>query len=141
MIATAERQDDITSQQWEWVRGMIAEIEQDERRENFARTFFQWDFAVREFRKVELRRIISAQPTDADRRSQAICLHHLLTAGHALVLWADSFTPDELKQFGISRSNVVAYVEELEASFREWHHGFTEAEIAAAQKSIFGGAA
>src|SRR5438132_7615831 len=128
--------DEITPQEWEWVHEMIGEIERQEKREDFARWLFQWDFAVKGFRKVAQRRIILGRPTDADWRFHAICLHDLLATGHALILRSRDFDAAELKQFNVSHEDIEAYVAELEQSFREWHHGFTETEVSNAQQAI-----
>ena len=140
MTSSAELADEISPQEWEWVHEMIGEIERQEKREDFARWFFHWDFAVREFRKVEQRRITLGQPTDADWRFHAICLHDLLATGHALVLHAADFSAVELRQFGVAQEDIEAYVAELEHTFRESHHGFTGAELSSAQQAIFGAA-
>ena len=141
MNASIVPPEEITQQEWEWVHDMIEEIDRQERREDFARWLFQWDFAVREFRKVEQRRIILGTPNAYDRRFHSLCLHSLLAGGHALVLHSEDFTPEELKQFGVVHEDITAYVAELEQSFREWNHAFTEAEIGNAQQAIFGGTA
>ena len=106
--------EEITQQEWEWVHEMIGEIERQEKREDFARWLFQWDFAVKEFRKVEQRRIVLGTPNDYDRRLHCLCLHSLLAGGHALVLHSENFTPDELRQLGVAHEDIKAYVAELE---------------------------
>lgn len=138
MTPPAAPREEITHQEWEWVHEMIGEVESQEQREDFARWLFQWDFAVREFRKVEQRRIVLGSPNDFDMRFHALCLHSLLASGHALVLQSHDFDAAELKQFGVAHDQIEAYVTELEQSFREWHHGFTEAELAGARTAIFG---
>ena len=140
MMPPAAAHQERTQQEWQWVHEMIDEIEDQERREDFARWLFQWDFAVREFRKVEQRRIVVGSPNEFDWRFHALCLHSLLATGNALILTSHAFDADDLKRFGVSHADIEAYVAELEQSFREWHHGSTDAEVAAAQKAIFGAA-
>ncbi len=131
----------ITKEEWQWVRELIQDVDQDTRRDQFVRTLFQWDLAVRQFRKVEQKRVISQTPSEEDLRNHALCLHALLALGHALVAESRKFNPDQLEQFAVKHADIQAYVEELEQSYREWHHGFTVGEIAEAQKKIFGATA
>ena len=140
MIPSAAPHEEITQQEWEWVHEMIGEVERQGRREDFARWLFQWNFAVREFRKVEQRRIVLGSPNEFDMRFHALCLHSLLVTGHALILQSHDFNAEELKQFGVAHDQIEACVAELEQSFREWHHGFTEAELTEARTAIFGAA-
>ncbi len=69
------------------------------------------------------------------------CLHGLLALGHSLVLQAERFSEQELTALNVRYDQLVAYVEELDQSLREWHHGLSVEEIKAAQTRIFGGAA
>ena len=48
----------VSREHWEWVRGLIRDIEREEKRDEFLKLLFQWDVAVREFRKVELAAMI-----------------------------------------------------------------------------------
>jgi len=68
----------------------------------------------------------------------AICLHALLAIGHALVLASKGFQAEELDELGVQREEIATYVAELEQSLREWHHGFSEAEINQAREKLFG---
>jgi hypothetical protein len=129
----------ITSDHWTRVHDLIRDIEREERRPAFAAQLAQWDLGVREFRKVELERMIKGDPTEIDFRFHAICLHSLLAMGHFLILRSEEFEKKELEPKRLDRGQIEAYVEELEQSFREWHHGFEDAEIKAAQAIIFGG--
>ena len=136
--ATLPVSEPITAREWQWVRGLIHEVTRHEDRETFAKELFQWDLAVIEFRKVELRRITLGTPTDDDLRFHSACLHSLLGVGHALIAKAHGFQPLEMSRFGVSHEQIAAYVEELERSFREWHHGFSEADLTHAREKIFG---
>lgn len=131
-------ESDISSE-WEWVQDLIRDVERQEERENFAKFLFQWDLAVREFRKMESRKVtLSENPSARDLRQHAICLHMLLGLGHIIVLESENFGEEELNQWNIRHDHIKAYVDELEQSFREWHHGYTLEEINSAQKKIFG---
>jgi hypothetical protein len=120
---------------------MIRDLEREESRNEFLRNLFQWDLAVREFRKVETKRVVLGTPTEHDLRFHAICLHSLLALGHALVGQSEDFSKEELSHCNVDHRHILAYVEELELSFREYHHGFTEDELKAAQAKIFSVAA
>jgi hypothetical protein len=56
---------------------------------------------------------------DARLRNNALCLQ-------ALVFESKKFQAEQLAQFGVKHSDIGVYVDELEQSFREWHHGFSE---------------
>ena len=68
----------VSHEHWEWVRGLIRDIDREEKRDEFLKLLFQWDLAVREFRKVELAAMILGQPNEKDFQFHAICLHSLL---------------------------------------------------------------
>jgi hypothetical protein len=131
----------ITPQEWDWVQELIQEVQRQELREAFATGVGSWDLAVRQFRRVEMRRIITGTPTEKDRLHHAICLHALLAFGKVLVLEARRFSDADLAGVGIAQDQIAAYVAELEQSLREWHHGISEAELNAARQRIFGAAA
>jgi hypothetical protein len=94
-----------------------------------------------QFRKVEQRKVVLQEPTELDLRFHAMCLNALIARGHALVLASRLFTEEQLSGFKIHRPDIEAYVEEIERSYHEWHHGFTDAEIKTASTSIFGATA
>lgn len=131
----------ITPQEWAWVQELIQEVQRQELREAFAKGLWEWDLAVRQFRKVEMRRVITGPPTEADLLHHAVCLHALLALGKVLILEARKFSDAELTVFGVAHGHIAAYVAELEQSLREWHHGISEAELNAARLRIFGAAA
>jgi hypothetical protein len=141
MKELASVESKISREHWEWVRGLIRDIEREEKRDEFLRTLFQWDLAVREFRKVELAAMILGQPVEQDFHFHAICLHSLLATGHSLILMAEQFDPKDLEHCRVEPAQITAYVEELEQSFREWHHGFNDHEVEATRVKIFGGEA
>jgi hypothetical protein len=133
--------ENISAEHWNWVRNLIREIERDQKRGEFLKQLFQWDLGVREFRKVELSRMILGDPNELDFRYHAICLHSLLAMGNWLVIQGESFDKKDLERAGVEHGHIEAYVAELEQSYREWHHGFEADELKAAQRAIFGGEA
>jgi len=133
--------ENISPEYWNWVRNLIRDIELQEQCDAFLARFGQWDVGVREFRKIELVRMIRGEPTDVDFRFHAICLHMLLAIGHSLILQSEKFEKGDFAHSNFEHEHIQAYVQELEQSYREWHHGFTDAEIMAAQAKIFGATA
>ncbi len=119
---------------------MIRDLSREERREEFLKNLFQWDMAVRQFRKTELKRIIIGSPSQHDLDFHALCLHALLAIGRSLLVDSRNFDPAELEKNNIAHDHIESYVEELEQSFREWHHGLTADEVKAAEAKIFGAA-
>ena len=130
-------QENISPEEWAWVRDLIHEVQQEEKRDSFVKSLFEWDLAVRQFRKVELKRIILASPTENDILHHALCLHALLAIGNALLLEGKKFSDEQLAIFKVSMSQMAAYVAELEQSFREWHNGISEVELTKARQVIF----
>ena len=131
---------DISPEEWSWVQGLIQDVQRLEQRDTFAKNLFGWDLAVQQFRKVEMKRIILGSPTENDILHHKICLHALLTIGNAIVLDAKRFSDEELAALKVTRQQIAAYVSELEQSYREWHHGISEAELAKVRESIFSAA-
>ena len=143
MTATQTRfgERESTQETWQWMREMIEDVSSEKERDEFVRCLFQWDFTVSQFRKVEQKRLLLQEPTELDLRNHAMCLNALLARGHALVLASRRFTDEQLAVFNIQRREIEAYVEELEQSLREWHHGFSGTEIEQASQKIFGATA
>ena len=117
---------------------MIRDIVREETREEFLKNLFQWDMAVRQFRKTELKRVIIGNPSRHDLDFHALCLHALLAIGHSFLMDSRKFDQSELAKNNIAHDHIESYVEELEQSFREWHHGLTAEEVKAAEAKIFG---
>ena len=143
MASVQQRFDEntITREEWTWVEELIRDVAQEEERNTFVKNLFEWHLAVRQFRKIEQKRIILGAPTPVDMECHALCLHGLLTMGHGLVLQSQQFKDSALAQFNVRHEEIAAYVEELEQSLREWHHGFAEKDLESVRKSVFIGAA
>jgi hypothetical protein len=133
-------EDNITREEWAWVEDLIKDVAREEESDLFAQKLFQWDLAVKQFRKLENKRIILGTPKAIDLQFHALCLHGLLTIGRALIIDSKRFKPDDLVKFQIKHEEIEAYVEELEQSLREWHHGFTENELKQVREAVFGAA-
>jgi hypothetical protein len=131
-------EDGITREEWAWVEDLIKDVAREEESGLFAQKLFQWDLAVKQFRKIENKRIVLGTPKPIDLQFHALCLHGLLAIGRALVIDSRRFKPDDLVKFQIKHEEIEAYVEELEQSLREWHHGFTEGELAKVREAVFG---
>src|SRR5262249_58703879 len=106
---------------WVWVEDLIRDVSREERTESLARRVFQWDLAVRQFRKVEHERLVLASPTPADLEGRARCIDGLLMIGRALALACSQHAPEELARFGLKPEETESCVAALEQSFREWH--------------------
>jgi len=128
----------ISPNDWQSVQDLIEEVQREEQCAIFAKTLFQWDLAVKMFRKVEMKRFIIGTPNELDFKFHAICLGALVSLGSALSFSARGFAVEELQKFNVTRDQIEAYVEELKQSFREWHHGFTKPEIKSLKNLIFG---
>lgn len=123
-----------------WVHGMIRDIVREETCEEFLKNLFQWDMAVRQFRKTELKRIIIGNPSQHDLNFHALCVHALLAIGRSLLVESRNFDQSELAKNNISHDHIESYIEELEQSFHEWHDGSTAEKVKAAEAKIFGAA-
>ncbi|MBI3851319.1 MAG: hypothetical protein HY298_13745 [Verrucomicrobia bacterium] len=131
-------EDSITREEWAWVEDLIKDVAREAESDLFAQKLFQWDLAVKQFRKIENKRIILGTPKPIDLQFHALCLHGLLAIGRALIIDSRRFKPDDLARFKIKHEEIEAYVEELEQSLREWHHGFTEDELIKVREAVFG---
>ena len=132
--------EQFSQEHWDWVRDLIRDLEREQQCDEFLKRLFQWDMGVKQFRKIEMARMILGDPNESDFHSHAACLHALLAIGHSLILEAEEFDGKELAHESVQHAQISAYVEELEQSFREWHHGFNKTEIEEAQRKIFGAA-
>ena len=121
------------------MEGLIREVARQNNGDLLARKLFEWDLAVRQFRKMELKRMIQGTPTTVDLEYHALCLHALLSVGHGLRLEAERSDPEQLARFEIKPEEIAAYVEDLEQSFREWHHGFSEQDLENVRRAVFSG--
>jgi|GEM_PF-1660579 len=133
--------ESITQEEWAWVNDLIEEVRRETERDAFTRQLFQWDLAVKQFRKLEMKRMFQRQPTPTDLHYHGMCLHALLAIGHALVIDSRKSQAPELKYFNIHHEHIEAYVEELEMSLREWHHGFTEERLDEVRNKVLSSAA
>ena len=140
MVTQPDLPDIGTASDWQGVQDLIQEIQRDEQCKVFAKTLFQWDLAIKIFRKTETRRITLGNPTEQDFKFHALCLGALISSGSALCIWAKTFTSEELGKFNVTYEQIDAYVEELKQSFREWHHGFSSSEVDTLRNKIFGAA-
>lgn len=131
-------EENVSREEWKWVEDLIADVARDEQSGLFAQRLFQWDLAVKQFRKIEMKRIVAGVPSPIDLRFHALCLHALLAMGQALVVDSNRFKAEELANFQIKHGEIEAYVEELEQSLREWHHGFSDAELNRVRETVFG---
>jgi hypothetical protein len=127
--------------EWDWVQGLIREVEREAERDEFAKQLFQWDLATRAFRRMEARRFANGEPSSEDLEHHAICLHMLLTIGRALAARVRDFKATELLVFRVTREQVEGYVADLEQDYREWHHGHAVADVDAARMKVLGGPA
>ena len=129
----------VSSQEWQWVKGLIEDVVREESRETFSQELAKWVLVVRQFRKAEMRHIVVEEsPSTEDLHYHAQCLHLLLAVGHSLVQQALHFRQEELAPLGVRREDIAAFVAELELSLTEWHHNFSEAELQETREKIFG---
>lgn len=135
-----ETEQQITENVWAAVRDLIDEVERDQSQEQLASSVAEWRLAVRQFRKVELKRLVLGEPTASDYSCHSICLHSLLAMGETLELWSRSFEPGSLALLRLSHDAIEAGVEDLKQSLREWQHGFTPQEVSSVREAVFGAA-
>jgi len=137
-VARAPGQAGFSTEEWAWVEGLIRDVSREEQTDLVARKVFQWDLAVRQFRKVEHERIVLGTPVPADLEGHARCLEGLLMIGRALILACRQYTAEELRRFGIRHEEAEACVAALEQSFREWHHDFSQEHLEEVRNALFG---
>src|SRR4030095_2318992 len=66
---------------WAWVQALIADIAPERSPENIARRFYEWDFAVRQFRRIEFNTFLDGRPSVNVLQQHERSLHQLIAGG------------------------------------------------------------
>src|SRR5215469_10755826 len=103
---------------WRSVRFLIGELQ---RGEHLAAVVHQWDLAVRLFRKIERQQCFEREPTETDIRIHEALLHLLIGLGQELEFQTEKISDQDLAAFGFTKTNLLAYVQELKETFFLWH--------------------
>ena len=135
---TAATPAGITAHEWAWVRALIQDVMREREREDFVTAYAEWNLAIRQFRKIEDERIILNEPTAEDLLEHEACLAGLVEQGRNLVRQATKLTDAELAALHIARENLEAGLWSLQQDWDVRHHQFSEAELEAARRKIFG---
>lgn len=130
------------SSEWPFFKVLIAELQQQEKRQEFLPQFYYWDFAVRIFRHLEQQTLlVEVEPTTEDLALHKFAIDCLLAIGRELLFQADKIADEEFARFSFSRHDLAAYVAELEHTLSEWHGDVEPAQANQLQERIFGGTA
>jgi hypothetical protein len=132
---------EISPEEWVWVHNLIQDVRAQAERDNLVKTCGEWEMALREFRKVEMKRMVLGSPTEKDILSHGACLHTLLATGKMLILEILKFADIELASHGVTLEQIAAQVEELEQTVRESNHPFSESELDRVREKLFSGPA
>jgi hypothetical protein len=132
---------EISHEEWAWVHDLIQDVQAQAERDSPVKTCGEWEMALREFRKIEMKRMVLGSPTEKDRLSHGACLHALLATGKVLILEILKFPDGELASHGVTLEQIAAQVEELEQTVRESNHPFSDAELDRVRGKLFSGPA
>src|SRR5688572_17773305 len=107
---------------WLWIHSLIRDVNSDRSAENVARRFYEWDFSVRQFRKVEFNTFLGGRPSPAVLHQHKESLEELIANGRQIEEDLDKYGSRELTTLKITPECICAYISSLEESWAEWHH-------------------
>jgi hypothetical protein len=141
MVEEDQKTELLQSSQWEWIGGLIADVTRDRSRERLAQRYFEWEFAQRQFRKLEFNTVLTGAPSPQNLRQHRAALDHLIETAREIRGDYEKFGCEELAQLGITPDSISASIESLSLSIDYCHHGLPVKEVSSATRKIFGAAA
>jgi len=130
----------VSTQQWEFVKRLLQDLEAEETREALGSHFGQWKLSIKAFRRVEALRMTLSEPTDLDLAFHKACVAELIAFGTLLDISAGGHQDDDLAKHGIERRGIKALLAELQNTYDEWHGQGPEPRIHDLQQRIFNAA-
>jgi hypothetical protein len=141
MSAASSSTQNISAREWAWVESLIRDVQEQERRDHFLATFWQWKLAIRELRKREWETLGEPPYTDEDLRHHGDCLRILMSIGRHLCQEANRCGDSFLQPHGFTKADVEAMQAELDHTWAIWHEYHDPAVIAEIKERIFHGSA
>jgi hypothetical protein len=134
---TAATNEPISSGQWEFVKGLLHDLEAEEIREALGIHFGQWRLSIKAFRRVEALRMTLAEPTELDLAFHKACVTDLISFGTLLEIAARDHQDEDLAKHGIERRVIKAILADLQNTFDEWHGQVPDSRVRDLQEKIF----
>lgn len=139
-MSTTAKIEPVSTQQWEFVKRLLQDLEAEETREALGSHFGQWKLSIKAFRRVEALRMTLIEPTDLDLAFHKACVAELIAFGTLLEISASEHQDDDLAKHGIERRVIKALLADLQNTFDEWHGQVPEPRIHDLQQRIFNAA-
>jgi hypothetical protein len=139
MIATVKNEP-ASSQHWEFVKGLLHDLEAEEICEALGSHFGQWRLSIKAFRRVEALRMTLMDPTALDLSFHKACVAELISFGTLLDIAASGQADPDLARQGFERNALKATLADLQNTFDEWHGQVPESRIEELQGRIFNAA-
>ncbi|HCN29067.1 MAG TPA: hypothetical protein DIT64_09995 [Verrucomicrobiales bacterium] len=131
------RLEGVSASEWDWVRRLIADVQEQERHEHLVALWAQWRIAVRFFRQAEFILMRQKQPGAVDFKFHRACLTGLISIGEFLLLHiAESGDREELSRLGFSGENAEAALATLRSNWDEWHGESSPDRIRSIQQKL-----
>lgn len=127
----------VSTQQWEFVQGLLRDLEAEENREALGSHFGQWSLSIKAFRRVAALRMTLIEPTELDLLFHKACVADLIAFGTILDIAAATHRNEDLAKHGIDRNVIKAVLADLQNSFDEWHGQVPPHRIKELQQRIF----
>jgi hypothetical protein len=132
--------EQVSTQQWEFVKQLLHDLELEENHEALGIHFGQWRLSIKAFRRVEALRMTLMEPTGLDLLFHKACVADLISFGTILDIAAGEHYDEALANHGIERKVIKALLADLQNTFDEWHGQVPEPRIDALKQRIFNAA-
>jgi hypothetical protein len=109
------------SRDWEFVSSLLQDVQAESAREELASLFGQWKLSIRQFRKIEERRMVRATPDEIDLKFHKMLITDLMSFGTALQIEVAQHESQDLAKHGFNKDLLDALLKDLHNSFDEWH--------------------
>jgi ribosomal 50S subunit-associated protein YjgA (DUF615 family) len=131
------RNEQVSKEHWEFVKGLLRDLEAEEICEALGSHFGQWRLSIKAFRRVEALRMTLMVPTELDLAFHKACVAELIAFGTLLDIAARDHEDEDLNKHGFERRAIKAILADLQNTLDEWHGQVPDAKIEELQKRIF----
>jgi hypothetical protein len=129
---------DLGNEHWEFVRGLLNDLEREEEdRERLAYFFGQWRLSIKAFRRVEEQQMVLQDPTEQDLLFHKACVTALISHGSLLMALAKDHDADAMASHGADIEVIAAIMRDLHNTFDEWHGQANQQKLETLSDRIF----
>jgi hypothetical protein len=136
-MSTILKSESVSTEHWEFVKGLLHDLEAEEICEALGCHFGQWRLSIKAFRRVEAVRMTLMVPTELDLAFHKACVAGLISFGTILDISASHHRDEDLAKHGFERKAIKAILADLQNTFDEWHGQVLESRIEDLNKRIF----